>query len=81
MERIILHSDLNSFYASVEMLLDPKLRGKAVAVAGSTENRHGIILAKSELAKKAGVRTGSATWRRCVPVRSLYWYRPNTSST
>jgi DNA polymerase-4 len=44
------------------MLLDPKLRGKAVAVAGSTENRHGIILAKSELAKKAGVRTGSATW-------------------
>lgn len=62
MERIILHSDLNSFYASVEMLLDPKLRGKAVAVAGSTENRHGIILAKSELAKKAGVRTGSATW-------------------
>jgi DNA polymerase-4 len=44
------------------MLLQPKLRGKAVAVAGSTENRHGIILAKSELAKKAGVRTGSATW-------------------
>lgn len=54
---IILHNDLNSFYASVEMLLNPKLRGKAIAVAGSAENRHGIILAKSELAKKAGVRT------------------------
>ncbi len=57
-----MHSDLNAFYASVEMLLNPKLRGKAIAVAGSTENRHGIILAKSELAKKAGVRTGQATW-------------------
>ena len=45
-ERTILHSDLNSFYASVEMMLDPSLRGKAVAVCGSTETRHGIVLAK-----------------------------------
>lgn len=44
-DRIILHSDLNCFYASVEMLLDPSLRGKAVAVCGSTEERHGIVLA------------------------------------
>lgn len=43
MDRIILHSDLNSFYASVEMMLDPSLRGKAVAVCGSTEDRHGIV--------------------------------------
>lgn len=48
--RIILHSDMNAFYASVEMMLNPKLRGKAVAVCGSTEERHGIVLAKSELA-------------------------------
>ena len=61
-ERAILHSDLNSFYASVEMMLDPTLRGKAVAVCGSTENRHGIVLAKSELAKKAGVKTGMVNW-------------------
>ena len=54
--RVILHSDMNSFYASVEMMLDPSLRGKAVAVCGSTENRHGIVLAKSQLAKKAGVK-------------------------
>ena len=54
-QRAILHSDMNSFYASVEMMLDPSLRGKAVAVCGSVEDRHGIVLAKSELAKKAGV--------------------------
>ena len=60
--RAILHSDLNSFYASVEMMLDPSLRGKAVAVCGSTENRHGIVLAKSQLAKQAGVKTGMANW-------------------
>ena len=61
-ERYILHSDANCFYASVEMLLNPDLRGKAVAVCGSTEERHGIVLAKSELAKKAGVKTGMANW-------------------
>ena len=61
-ERYILHSDANCFYASVEMLLNPSLRGKAVAVCGSTEERHGIVLAKSELAKKAGVKTGQANW-------------------
>ena len=60
--RCILHSDANCFYASVEMLLHPELRGKAVAVCGSTEERHGIVLAKSELAKKAGVKTGQANW-------------------
>lgn len=59
---------MNSFYASVEMMLDPSLRGKAVAVCGSTENRHGIVLAKSQLAKKAGVKTGMVNWearQRC----------------
>ena len=62
MPRAILHSDMNSYYASVEMMLDPTLRGKAVAVCGSTEERHGIILAKSELAKRAGVKTGMVNW-------------------
>ena len=61
-ERVILHSDLNCFYASVEMMLDPSLKGKAVAVCGSTEDRHGIVLAKSELAKKAGIKTGMVNW-------------------
>ena len=62
MERAILHSELNCFYASVEMMLDPSLRGKAVAVCGSTEDRHGIVLAKSEKAKKAGIKTGMVNW-------------------
>ena len=62
MSRAILHSDLNCFYASVEMMLDPRLRGKAVAVCGSTDDRHGIVLAKSELAKKAGIKTGMVNW-------------------
>ena len=62
MSKIIFHSDLNCFYASVEMMLDPSLRGKAVAVCGATEDRHGIVLAKSEKAKKAGVKTGMVNW-------------------
>ena len=66
--RVILHSDMNSFYASVEMMLDPSLKGKPVAVCGATEERHGIVLAKSDLAKKAGVKTGMVNWeakQRC----------------
>lgn len=63
MERTILHCDLNSFYASVETLLDPSLKGKAMAVCGSTENRHGIVLAKTERAKYYGVQTGEAIWQ------------------
>ena len=61
-ERIILHSDLNCFYASVETMLAPVLRDKAVAVCGSTVDRHGIVLAKSEKAKKAGIKTGMVNW-------------------
>ena len=56
-ERVILHSDLNNFFASVEIALNPELAGKAIAVCGNAEERHGIVLAKSELAKKYGVKT------------------------
>ncbi len=62
LERAILHSDLNSFYASVEVMLNPALRGKAIAVCGATEDRHGIVLAKSEKAKNAGIKTGMVNW-------------------
>ena len=70
-QRAVLHSDLNSFYASVEMMLDPTLKGKAVAVCGSTEDRHGIVLAKSDKAKKAGVKTGMVNWEARQLCRDL----------
>lgn len=62
MERIILHSDMNNFYASVECLYYPELRGKPVAVAGDPEARHGIVLAKNYPAKACGVQTGDPLW-------------------
>jgi len=60
--RCVLHCDLNNFFASVEMLVRPELRGKAIAVCGDPEKRSGIVLAKSEPAKKCGVKTGMAIW-------------------
>lgn len=56
--RTILHCDMNAYFASVEIKLNPALRGKPVAVAGSHADRNGIILAKSEEAKIQGVKTG-----------------------
>ena len=69
MERCILHSDLNAFYASVEVAKDPALRGRPVAVCGSESDRHGIVLAKSQEAARAGVKTGMVNWeaRRLCP--------------
>lgn len=57
-DRTIIHCDLNNFYASVECALNPSLQDKFVAVCGNKEHRHGIVLAKNQLAKQAGVSTG-----------------------
>lgn len=68
MERVILHCDLNSFYASVELLSRPELRDVPTAVCGDPDSRHGIILAKNEPAKKYGVQTAETIWqarRKC----------------
>ena len=62
-DTLILHSDLNCYYASVEMNEDPSLREKKMAVCGSTENRHGIVLTANYPAKRAGVKTGMANWQ------------------
>ena len=62
-ERVILHVDCNSFYASVELLGHPELATRPVAVADSADARHGIILAKNEAAKKYGVQTAETVWR------------------
>ena len=61
--RTILHSDLNNFYASVEMLKHPEFRNKPLAVCGSIEDRHGVVLAKNYLAKSFGVKTGDVFWQ------------------
>lgn len=63
MERIIIHSDLNNFYASVERRLNPEYVGKPLAVCGNKEERKGIVLAKSEEAKRYGVKTGDTVWQ------------------
>lgn len=74
-DRVVLHSDINNFYASVECLRFPEYADKPLAVAGDPEKRHGIILAKNQKAKTYGVRTGEALWEAekkcpgliCVP--------------
>lgn len=70
-DRAILHSDANCFYAAVETVLNPEFRGKAIAVCGSPEERHGIVLAKSDKAKRAGVKTGMANWQAKQCCRDL----------
>lgn len=62
MSRIILHCDLNSFYASVELLSHPELKDVPAAVCGDPASRHGIILAKNDPAKKYGVQTAETIW-------------------
>ena len=63
MERSILHCDMNNFYASVECMLDPTIRNRPVAVCGSVEERHGIVLAKNYKAKAFNIQTGDAVWQ------------------
>lgn len=67
-DRTILHSDLNSFYASVEIRNNPTLADKPVAVGGDEQARHGIVLAANPLAKQYGIRTAETLWsarRKC----------------
>lgn len=61
--RYILHSDCNGFFASVECLCNPEIRHKPVAVCGDADMRHGIVLAKNEIAKKFNIKTGEAIWQ------------------
>ena len=68
MDRVILHCDCNSYFASVECIGHPELREVPMAVCGDPDSRHGIILAKNELAKKYGVVTAETIWqakRKC----------------
>ena len=66
--RAILHCDLNNFFASVEMLTKPELRNVPMAVSGDPNKRHGIILAKNQIARKYGIYTPETVYsalRKC----------------
>lgn len=68
MDRVILHSDINNCFASIELLYRPELKAAPLAVCGEASERHGIVLSKDEKAKKAGVKTGETIWqarRKC----------------
>ena len=77
MDRIILHCDLNSFFASVELLRRPELRAMPVAVCGDPNARHGIILAKNEPAKACGVQTAETIWQARRKCPDLYLLPPH----
>lgn len=72
-----MHCDMNNFYASVECMLDPSLRNHPVAVCGSVEERHGIVLAKNYKAKAFGVQTGDAVWQAKEKCRGLMIVPPH----
>ena len=76
-DRVILHCDMNGFYASVELLEHPELRDKPMAVSGDPDNRHGIILAKNQLAKEYGVVTAETIWKAKQKCPDLQLVRPH----
>lgn len=75
--RVILHSDCDSFYASVACLNKPELNGKPVAVGGDSESRNGIILSKNPLAKTFGVKTAEPLWQARQKCPELVVIRPD----
>ncbi|MEH7178644.1 DNA polymerase IV [Neobacillus vireti] len=75
--RVILHVDMNSFYASVEMAYDPELKGKPLAVAGNVEERRGIIITCSYEARKFGVKTTMPLWEAKKLCPQLIVRKPN----
>ncbi len=79
-KRIILHCDLNNFYASVECMKDPTLWSVPLAVCGSREERRGIVLAKNEKAKAFGVITGEAVWEAKKKCPALVTVPPDMRS-
>ncbi len=76
-DRVILHCDMNGFYASVELLTHPELRDRPMAVSGDPDNRHGIILAKNQLAKEKGVVTAETIWQARKKCPDLCLVRPH----
>lgn len=78
-DKVILHCDINNFYASVEAILNPKLKDKPIAVCGSPELRHGIVLAKSQMAKNCGVNTGDLVSKAKIKCPGIILVEPSFS--
>ena len=74
---MILHSDANCFYASVEMVENPDLRNQRIAVCGDPEQRHGIVLTANYPAKRMGVKTGMANWQAMQACPGLVKVKPH----
>lgn len=79
MKRVILHCDCNNFFASVETVLNPDYKGVPMAVCGSEEDRHGIVLAKNELAKKYGIKTAETVYSAKKKCPNLVIAKPHHS--
>ena len=78
-DRVILHCDCNSFFASVETVLNPEYRNVPMAVCGSQSDRHGIVLAKNELAKKYKIQTAETVYSAKKKCPSLVIASPHYS--
>ena len=76
-ERVILHSDLNNFFASVECALNPALKGKPLIVCGDPKLRHGVVLAKNEEAKALGIKTGDTVYSALKVCPNLQMVKSN----
>lgn len=74
---MILHSDANCFYASVEMVENPDLRNRRIAVCGDPAQRHGIVLTANYPAKRMGVKTGMANWQATQTCPDLCVVKPH----
>ena len=76
-DRIILHADINNFYASTAALYNPDLRDKSFVICGDPDKRHGVVLAKNDAAKRAGVKTGDTIGEARRKVKNLYALPPD----
>ena len=76
-QRIILHCDVNNFFASVECALNPSIKDLPVAVTGEKTKRNGIVLAKNNIAKNFGVKTGDIIFEAKRKCPDLVCVRPH----
>src|SRR5699024_10463602 len=78
--RVILHVDMNSFFASVEMANHPELKGKPLAIAGDAKNRRGIVVTSNYEARKYGIKTTMTVWEAKRLCEHLIIRQPNMES-